>query len=72
MALQKTNDPADLQRLRFDLEHLANIDPSSEGPAPTWEELKNGMAALKAVIDGLVDFFQVFIGCLLKIMFLFK
>jgi len=58
MALQKTNDPADLQRLRFDLEHLANIDPSSEGPAPTWEELKNGMAALKAVIDGLVDFFQ--------------
>ena len=59
MALQRTNDPADLQRLRPDLERLADIDPSSEGPAPRWEELRDAMSSLKLVVDGLVDFVQV-------------
>ena len=59
MALQRTNDPADLQRLKVDLERLADIDPSSEGPEPSWEELKDAMSSLKMVVDGLVDFVQV-------------
>ena len=59
MALQRTNDPADLQRLRPDLVLLADIDPSSEGTAPTWEELKDAMYSLKQVVEGLLDFVQV-------------
>ncbi|XP_065067691.1 roquin-1-like [Rhopilema esculentum] len=58
IALQRTQDPADLQRLRVHLERLATIDPSSEGPPPSWEELKDVMSSLKVVVEGLVDFVQ--------------
>ena len=59
MALQRTQDPADLQRLKVDFERLADIDPSSEGPSPTWEELKVVMESLQYVVEGLVDFVKV-------------
>ncbi|XP_034468938.1 roquin-1b isoform X1 [Hippoglossus hippoglossus] len=58
IALQRTGDPANLNRLRPHLELLANIDPSPDAPPPTWEQLDKGLVAVKTVVHGLVDFIQ--------------
>ncbi|XP_052331765.1 roquin-1-like [Oncorhynchus keta] len=58
IALQRTGDPANLNRLRPHLELLANIDPSPDSPPPTWELLDTGLVAVKTVVHGLVDFIQ--------------
>ncbi|KAG9338462.1 hypothetical protein JZ751_025696 [Albula glossodonta] len=58
IALQRTGDPANLNRLRPHLELLANIDPSPDAPPPTWEQLVKGLVAVKTVGHGLVDFIQ--------------
>ncbi|XP_078497833.1 roquin-1 isoform X3 [Lissotriton helveticus] len=58
IALQRTGDPANLNRLRPHLELLANIDPSPDAPPPTWEQLENGLVAVKTVVHGLVDYIQ--------------
>ncbi|XP_069120187.1 uncharacterized protein [Argopecten irradians] len=56
IALQRTGDPCNLQRLRAHLEFLANIDPSPEAPPPSWENLEAVMKAVRSVVQGLVDF----------------
>ncbi|TRY94387.1 hypothetical protein DNTS_027934 [Danionella cerebrum] len=58
IALQRTGDPANLNRLRPHLELLADIDPSPDAPAPTWEQLSKGLEAVRTVVHGLVDFIQ--------------
>ncbi|XP_051789141.1 roquin-1-like isoform X4 [Erpetoichthys calabaricus] len=58
IALQRTGDPANLNRLRPHLELLANIDPSPDAPPPLWEQLEKGLVAVKTVVHGLVDFIQ--------------
>uniref|UniRef100_A0A8C2GYV6 RING-type E3 ubiquitin transferase n=1 Tax=Cyprinus carpio TaxID=7962 RepID=A0A8C2GYV6_CYPCA len=58
IALQRTGDPANLNRLRPHLELLADIDPSPDAPAPTWEQLAKGLEAVRTVVHGLVDFIQ--------------
>ncbi|XP_041126685.1 roquin-1-like isoform X3 [Polyodon spathula] len=58
IALQRTGDPANLNRLRPHLELLANIDPSPDAPPPMWEQLEKGLVAVKTVVHGLVDFIQ--------------
>ncbi|XP_067310362.1 roquin-1 isoform X2 [Pseudorasbora parva] len=58
IALQRTGDPANLNRLRPHLELLANIDPSPDAPPPNWEQLEKGLVAVKTVVHGLVDFIQ--------------
>ncbi|KAM9789178.1 roquin-1 [Neosynchiropus ocellatus] len=58
IALQRTGDPANLNRLRPHLDLLANIDPSPDAPPPTWEQLEKGLVAVKTVVQGLVDFIQ--------------
>ncbi|XP_037999932.1 roquin-1 isoform X11 [Motacilla alba alba] len=58
IALQRTGDPANLNRLRPHLELLANIDPSPDAPSPTWEQLENGLVAVRTVVHGLVDYIQ--------------
>nr|XP_032829071.1 LOW QUALITY PROTEIN: roquin-1-like [Petromyzon marinus] len=58
IALQRTGDPANLNQLRPHLELLANIDPSPDAAAPTWEQLAAAMVAVKTVVQGLVDFIQ--------------
>ncbi|XP_053138023.1 roquin-2 isoform X2 [Hemicordylus capensis] len=58
IVLQRTGDPANLNRLRPHLELLANIDPNPDAASPTWEQLENAMVAVKTVVHGLVDFIQ--------------
>ncbi|XP_025117417.1 roquin-2 isoform X4 [Bubalus bubalis] len=58
IVLQRTGDPANLNRLRPHLELLANIDPNPDAVSPTWEQLENAMVAVKTVVHGLVDFIQ--------------
>ncbi|XP_055964586.1 roquin-1 [Sorex fumeus] len=58
IALQRTGDPANLNRLRPHLELLANIDPSPDAPPPSWEQLENGLVAVRTVVHGLVDYIQ--------------
>ncbi|XP_063096074.1 roquin-1 isoform X6 [Cavia porcellus] len=58
IALQRTGDPANLNRLRPHLELLANIDPSPDAPPTTWEQLENGLVAVRTVVHGLVDYIQ--------------
>uniref|UniRef100_A0A3P8XBU6 RING-type E3 ubiquitin transferase n=1 Tax=Esox lucius TaxID=8010 RepID=A0A3P8XBU6_ESOLU len=58
IALQRTGDPANLNRLRPHLELLANINPNPDSPPPTWELLDTGLVAVKTVVHGLVDFIQ--------------
>ncbi|XP_058890665.1 roquin-1-like isoform X5 [Acipenser ruthenus] len=58
IALQRTGDPANLNRLRPHLELLANIDPCPDAPPPMWEQLEKGLVAVKTVVHGLVDFIQ--------------
>ncbi|XP_015273902.1 PREDICTED: roquin-2 [Gekko japonicus] len=58
IVLQRTGDPANLNRLRPHLELLANIDPNPDAASPTWEQLENAMVAVKTVVRGLVDFIQ--------------
>ncbi|XP_007907233.1 roquin-2 isoform X2 [Callorhinchus milii] len=60
IVLQRTADPANLNRLRPHLELLANIDPNPDAAPPTWEQLENAMVAVKTVVHGLVDFIQNF------------
>lgn len=58
VALQRSGDPCNLQRLRPHLEFLASIDPSPDAPTPSWENLEAVMKAVKTVVKGLVDFVQ--------------
>ncbi|XP_015677640.1 roquin-2 isoform X2 [Protobothrops mucrosquamatus] len=58
IVLQRTGDPANLNRLRLHLEFLANIDPNPDAASPTWEQLENALVAVKTVVHGLVDFIQ--------------
>ncbi|XP_046560854.1 roquin-2-like isoform X3 [Haliotis rubra] len=57
IALQRTGDPCNLQRLRPHLEFLANIDPNPEAPPPSWENLEAVLKALRTVVQALIDFF---------------
>lgn len=59
LALQRTGDPANLSRLRNDMDNLANIDSSSEpSTIPTWLECANALESVKKVVNGLIDFIQ--------------
>ncbi|KAM7358416.1 RING finger and CCCH-type zinc finger domain-containing protein roquin isoform 2-T2 [Cochliomyia hominivorax] len=58
LALQRTGDPTNLSNLRPHLKHLANIDPSIEGPAPSWEDVEKALDAVRYVVLGLVKFMQ--------------
>ncbi|XP_041095092.1 roquin-2-like isoform X2 [Polyodon spathula] len=60
IVLQRTGDPANLNRLSPHLELLANIDHNPDAAPPTWEQLEDVMAAVKTVVHGLVDFIQNF------------
>lgn len=57
IALQRTNDPANLAGLRIHLKQLTNIDPTAES-SPTWQELAASLEAVKQVVIGLVEFVQ--------------
>lgn len=59
IALQRSQDPAKLARLRPHLDLLADIDPSPDAPPPSWENLDAVLKAVKTVVDGLVDFINV-------------
>lgn len=56
IALQRTNDPANLAGLRTHLKQLTNIDPSAENSS--WQELAASLEAVKQVVIGLVEFVQ--------------
>lgn len=56
IALQRTNDPANLAGLRAHLKQLTNIDPTAENDS--WEELAASLEAVKQVVIGLVEFVQ--------------
>ncbi|KAL7978474.1 hypothetical protein Chor_004291 [Crotalus horridus] len=60
IVLQRTGDPANLNRLRLHLEFLANIDPNPAVLTLEWDssELENALVAVKTVVHGLVDFIQ--------------
>lgn len=58
IALQRTNDPANLAGLRTFLNKLTNIDPTAENNSPTWQEVATVLEAIKQVVNGLVDFVQ--------------
>lgn len=58
IALQRTNDPANLAGLRTYLNKLTNIDPTAENNSPTWQEVATVLEAIKLVVNGLVDFVQ--------------
>lgn len=56
IALQRTNDPANLAGLRTHLKQLTNIDPTAENDS--WQELAASLEAVKQVVIGLVEFVQ--------------
>ncbi|XP_055315610.1 roquin-1 isoform X2 [Sitodiplosis mosellana] len=56
IALQRTNDPANLAGLRAHLKQLTNIDPTAENDS--WQELAASLEAVKQVVIGLVEFVQ--------------
>lgn len=58
IALQRTNDPANLADLRSYLNKLTNIDATTETCSPTWQEVATVLEAIKQVVNGLVDFVQ--------------
>lgn len=58
IALQRTNDPANLAGLRTYLNKLTNIDPTVENISPTWQEVASVLEAIKQVVNGLVEFVQ--------------
>ncbi|XP_041090228.1 roquin-2-like isoform X2 [Polyodon spathula] len=60
IVLQRTGDPANLNRLSPHLELLANIDHNPDAAPSTWEQLEDVMVAVKTVVHGLVDFIQNF------------
>ncbi|XP_041370748.1 roquin-1-like [Gigantopelta aegis] len=60
IALERTGDPCNLQRLRPHLEFLASVDPSPDMPAPSWENLDAVMKAVKTVVRDLFDFLNSF------------
>ncbi|KAK3730053.1 hypothetical protein QZH41_009555, partial [Actinostola sp. cb2023] len=59
-ALQRSNDPGELIKLRPHFELLSNIDASPEAKAPEWDDLEEAMNAVHAVVSGLVNFARVF------------
>lgn len=59
IALQRTDDPHDLQSLRSHLDKLSLIDPSPEAEAPTWENLEESMESLLIVVEGLQTYARV-------------
>ncbi|XP_013418060.1 roquin-1 isoform X1 [Lingula anatina] len=56
IALQRTGDPANLAKLRPQLDLMTSIDPSPDAPPPSWENLEAVLKAVKTVVDGLVEF----------------
>lgn len=59
IALQRTNDPANLSALRGHLNYLSLIDASPDSSAvPTWKECGEAVEAVKHVVNGLVEFMQ--------------
>lgn len=58
IALQRTNDPANLAGLRTHLKQLTSIqtDPTAENSS--WQELAASLEAVKQVVIGLVEFVQ--------------
>lgn len=58
IALQRTNDPANLAGLRAHLNKLTNIDPTTENSSPSMAEVATVLEAVKKVVIGLVDFVQ--------------
>ncbi|XP_031558019.1 roquin-2-like isoform X2 [Actinia tenebrosa] len=59
-ALQRSNDPGELIKLRPHFELLSNIDASPEAVAPTWDKLEEAMNAVHAVVSGLVNFARTY------------
>ena len=59
IALQRTNDPHDLQSLRQHLDKLSAIDPSPEAVLNSWEQLEECMQSLSTVVAGLQAFSKV-------------
>ncbi|KAK3932220.1 Roquin-1 [Frankliniella fusca] len=59
IALQRTGDPGKLSVLRSHLELLAEIDPSPECEAPSWNDLWHALDGVRAVVAGLVEFIQL-------------
>ncbi|XP_033098349.1 roquin-1-like [Anneissia japonica] len=60
IALQRSGDPGNLKSLQPHLEYLAEIDGSTEGICPSWEECENAMRAVKLIVQGFVEFAQNF------------
>lgn len=59
IALQRTNDPANLSALRGHLNNLAAIDASPDSNViPSWKECADAVDAVKHVVNGLVEFMQ--------------
>jgi RING finger/CCCH-type zinc finger protein len=56
IALQRTDDPHNLQSLRPHLDRLSAIDPNPDADPPTWEELEECMTSLHVVVSGLQAF----------------
>lgn len=62
IALQRTDDPHDLQSLRSHLDKLSLIDPSPEAEAPTWENLEESMESLLIVVEGLQTYAKDYVS----------
>ncbi|KAK6195760.1 hypothetical protein SNE40_001118 [Patella caerulea] len=58
IALQRTNDPGQLQSLHPHLDFLAKIqvEPSQDKQVPSWENLDAILRALKTVVQGLINY----------------
>ncbi|XP_047135628.1 roquin-1 isoform X1 [Hydra vulgaris] len=53
IALQRTDDPHNLQDLQIHLEKLASIDPNPEAEPPLWKDIEECMTSLLVVVSGL-------------------
>lgn len=53
IALQRTDDPHNLQNLRHHLDKLSLIDPNTEAVGPEWSDLEECMDSLLVVVSGL-------------------
>uniref|UniRef100_A0A7M5V5F6 RING-type E3 ubiquitin transferase n=1 Tax=Clytia hemisphaerica TaxID=252671 RepID=A0A7M5V5F6_9CNID len=56
IALQRTNDPHNLQSLRQHLDKLSAIDPSPDAVLDSWEQLEECMESLSVAVTGLQSY----------------
>ena len=59
IALQRTNDPHNLQSLRHHLDKLSAIDPSPDAVLDSWPQLEESMQSLLDVVTGLQSYSKV-------------